>query len=66
MKLSINNEQQEFAEGITVSELLNQLRLTGQFVAVERNLNIVPHKTFQTTILEDGDTIELVTLVGGG
>ncbi|MDR2345825.1 MAG: sulfur carrier protein ThiS [Planctomycetaceae bacterium] len=66
MKLTINNEPREFNDNITVRELLDQLNLSGQFVAVERNYSIVPYKTFNTSTLHDGDIIELVTLVGGG
>ncbi|MDR2643956.1 MAG: sulfur carrier protein ThiS [Planctomycetaceae bacterium] len=66
MKLTVNGEQSEFADGITVFELLEQLNLLGQFVAVECNYSIVPYKTFKTVNLHDGDKIELVTLVGGG
>ena len=32
----------------------------------ERNRHIVPYRTFANVRLEDGDTLELVTLVGGG
>jgi thiamine biosynthesis protein ThiS len=66
MKLTVNSENREFAEEITVHELLEQLNLLGQFVAVERNDCIVPYKTFNATKLYDGDVLELVTLVGGG
>ncbi|MDR1290513.1 MAG: sulfur carrier protein ThiS [Planctomycetaceae bacterium] len=66
MKLTVNSKKHEFADEITVHELLKQLNLLGQFVAVERNYCIVPYKTFNATKLHDGDVLELVTLVGGG
>lgn len=66
MKITINNEPKEYPDGITVSELLSQLDLAGKFVAVERNLDIVPFKTFAQTVLQNGDSLEIVTLVGGG
>jgi sulfur carrier protein len=66
MKLTINSEPRDFNDEITVRELLDCLNLSGQFVAVERNNNIVSYKTFNTSKLQDGDVIELVTLVGGG
>ncbi|MDR2762638.1 MAG: sulfur carrier protein ThiS [Planctomycetaceae bacterium] len=66
MKLTINNEPRDFEDEITVRELLDRLNLSGQFVAVERNYDIVPYRTFNTARLQDGDIIELVTLVGGG
>ena len=35
-------------------------------IAVERNGNIVPKSQYYLTILNDGDTIEIVSFVGGG
>ena len=66
MKLTVNNETSDYPENLTVRQLLNQLDLTGQYVAVERNRAIVSHRTFDETMLLDGDTLEIVTLVGGG
>lgn len=66
MKLTVNNEEKEFPDGMTVRALLDRLDLSGQYVAVERNRRIVPYQTFEETVLADGDVLELVTLVGGG
>ncbi|MDR1964771.1 MAG: sulfur carrier protein ThiS [Planctomycetaceae bacterium] len=66
MKLTINNEQTEIPDGLTVRQLLDRLELSNRHVAVERNRLIVPYRTFAEVRLEDGDTLELVTLVGGG
>jgi thiamine biosynthesis protein ThiS len=35
-------------------------------VAVERNLAIVPRSAYVSTILADGDRIEIVHFIGGG
>ncbi|MDR0390959.1 MAG: sulfur carrier protein ThiS [Planctomycetaceae bacterium] len=66
MRLTVNGESYEFVDEVTVSELLEYLNLSGQFVAVECNHSIISYKTFQTAKLCDGDVVELVTLVGGG
>jgi sulfur carrier protein len=66
MKLTINEEQTELPDGLTVRQLLERLELTNRYVAVERNRCLVPYRTFSDVRLEDGDTLELVTLVGGG
>lgn len=66
MKLTINSEPKEFQDGLTVQSLLERLDLAGQYVAVERNREIIPYQTFAQTVLEDGDVLEIVTLVGGG
>lgn len=66
IRLTINNEEHQAEDGLSVRELLEQLDLTGQYVAVERNREIVPYQTFAATTLQDGDVLEIVTLVGGG
>ena len=50
----------------TVAELLKEFQLESQKVAVERNREIVPHSTFDSTPINAGDTIEVVQFVGGG
>lgn len=65
MKLTINGENKQVDAG-TVRELLVSLALDKQAVAVEVNREVVPRKLHETTALKDGDTVELVTLVGGG
>ena len=50
----------------TIAQLLHELGLAGQAVAVEANQAIVPRREHAEAPLNDGDAIELVTLVGGG
>ena len=56
----------EVPDGCTVSGLLEQVQVDPGRVAVERNLDIVPRKTYGKTALADGDRVEIVTFVGGG
>ena len=65
MQLTINGEPRQVDAG-NVRELLVCLGLDRQAVAVEVNREVVPKKLHEATRLNDGDTIELVTLVGGG
>ena len=66
MRLTINGEPLDFSGGNTVRQLLEQLQMADRPVAVERNGQIVPHSTFSQAELTEGDTLEIVTLVGGG
>jgi len=66
MKVRVNDEEIELAEGVTLIDLLGRLGLAGKRVAVERNLEIVPRARHGDTVLSDGDRLEIVTLVGGG
>ena len=66
MEITINGQSRRVAEGITVAELLEELGLAGKQVAVEANLELVPHQRHAQHRLADADRLEIVTLVGGG
>jgi len=66
MNITVNGEAREVEGGATVASLLDALGLAGRPVAVERNMNIVPRAKHGETALAAGDTLEIVTLVGGG
>lgn len=66
MKLKINGTDSEMQDGITVSGLLETLKIEPARVAVEVNLQIVKKCNFNDHALKDGDSIEIVSFVGGG
>ena len=63
--LEVNGETQK-TDAATVADLLSELGLAGQAVAVEVNRAVVPRKQHGEAELNEGDKVELVTLVGGG
>ena len=63
--LEVNGEPKN-TDAPTVAALLDELGLAGQAVAVEVNQAVVPKKQHGETTLNEGDKVELVTLVGGG
>ena len=52
--------------GRTVSDYLNSVGYDLVRVAVELNGNIVPKAQYANTIFKDGDSVEVVSFVGGG
>ena len=66
MHVTVNGHSREVETGISVSALLEQLDLSSQHVAVEVNLDLVPRTRHSEHLLQDGDQVEVVTLVGGG
>ena len=66
MQITVNGQPRNERDGISVAELLAALSLEPRRVAVERNKLIVPRAQYAQTPLADGDTLEIVTLVGGG
>jgi thiamine biosynthesis protein ThiS len=66
MKILLNGENREFADGTTIDELLDAENIRRDYMAVERNQKVVRKHDFATTVLFEGDVIEIVKLVGGG
>jgi thiamine biosynthesis protein ThiS len=65
MEIQINGEPRTVGP-ITVMELIRSLDLDPTRLAVERNRDIVPKREYETTLLADGDKLEIVQFVGGG
>ena len=66
MRVTLNGKPTTLAEGVTVRSLLDDLELAPVRVAVEINEDLVPRRTFDRAVIREGDTIEIVTFVGGG
>ena len=64
--IQLNGEDREIPEGLTLAGLLERLNLPADRVAVERNREIVPRARWTETVLQPGDNLEVVHLVGGG
>jgi sulfur carrier protein len=63
--VKLNGEQRELS-GKTVTEMLNENGYDPKRVAVELDLEIVPKSQYDSTLLKDGDSVEVVSFVGGG
>jgi sulfur carrier protein len=66
MQLMINGELREFADGLSLSALIEELGMRGDRLAIELNHDIVPRNRWDETTLNDGDQLEIVHFVGGG
>ena len=54
------------AAGKTIAEYLETTEYNPMRIAVERNGEIVPKATYAESVLQDGDSVEIVNFVGGG
>ena len=66
MQVTINGEERQLEAVQTLEALLRDLKIDPRKVAVERNLEIVPRSLHATTVLANGDRLEIVQFVGGG
>lgn len=63
--VKVNGTELDIA-GKTVSEYLATTNYDPKRIAVERNGDIVFKSQYIVTVLEDGDSLEIVSFVGGG
>ncbi len=61
-----NGQTVDLPDGSSVDDLLSALHLGGRWVLVERNGEPVPRSELASTLLADGDRLELVRAVAGG
>tara|TARA_Y100001968_G_scaffold281162_1_gene278253 strand:- start:229 stop:447 length:219 start_codon:yes stop_codon:yes gene_type:complete len=69
MKLKINGETKKIDnsnEELSLEHLLENLGYKPQLVVVELNGEIISPQFWISTIMTDGDCLEIVTIVGGG
>jgi len=63
--VKVNGTKLDIA-GKTVAEYLATTKYDPKRIAVERNGDIVFKSQYAETILKDGDSLEVVSFVGGG
>ena len=66
MTIRLNGEPHAVAGPVSISALLTALGIDSRRVAVEHNLVVVRREAYESTIVHDGDEIEVVNFVGGG
>ena len=63
--VKVNGTELDIA-GKTLAEYLATTNYDMKRIAVERNGDIVPKAQYGETVLQDGDSLEVVSFVGGG
>jgi len=66
VKITLNGDIVEVAGPLTVSALLSQLEIDFRRVAVEHNLVVLKRTLYESTVINEGDQVEIVNFVGGG
>ena len=66
MTITLNGDKHDLAAPLSVSELLQQLEIDARRVAVELNLTVVKKSAYESSVIKDGDEVEIVNFVGGG
>jgi len=66
IKVSVNGELKEIVEGLNVKQLIEALNYKQKGFAVAINTTFVSIKSYEETIINDGDTIDILAPVQGG
>lgn len=66
MKASINGEEHQLPDGLTVAGLLEHLRAPARGIAVAKNDRVVQRARFDCEVVAEGDRIEIIQAVAGG
>lgn len=66
VQIHVNGEPKVWQNGATVADLLRDLDLKTERVAVEVNLEILDRAAFGQHPLKEGDRVEILSFIGGG
>jgi len=66
MQIQVNGESRHCLTGSTIGDLLRELNIKTERVAVELNLEILDRNDFDQRGLHDGDRVEILSFIGGG
>ena len=66
MLIQVNGEPQEVNDGLALPELISDLKLRADQIAVELNHEVLKRSAWERTILRPNDKVEIVHFVGGG
>ena len=66
MRIVVNGQPLEVRDGTTLEQLLGELRVRRQFTAVALNREVAARSAYATTVLSEGDRVEIVRPMAGG
>jgi thiamine biosynthesis protein ThiS len=66
LRIQVNGDSREVEDNQSLIELISNLDLRPEQIAIELNQSVVRRMHWQETVLRDGDRVEIVHFVGGG
>ena len=66
MKIIVNGHNKIYQSNLTLHKLLMELGYIDKKIAVEINEEIIPRSHYKEKIIINGDTIEIISAIGGG
>nr|WP_241735225.1 sulfur carrier protein ThiS [Cyanobacterium stanieri] len=62
----VNGENHQLEKNLLLLQLLEILKFNPRLIALEYNGEILHRQYWDSTMVQDGDRLEVVTIVGGG
>jgi sulfur carrier protein len=67
MKILLNNRDEEFMnDTLTVSEMLLLKKYSYKMRIIKINGNLILKENYDTTLIQDGDNVQMLYLMSGG
>jgi thiamine biosynthesis protein ThiS len=66
LQIQVNGEPRELEESTSLSELVVNLKLKPEQIAIELNHHVIRRAHWEATVLAADDRVEIVHFVGGG
>jgi len=68
MKIRLNNRETELPDcnEINIHDFLIKMRYTFPMIIIKINKELVKKEDYRQTIINEGDTVEAIHLIGGG
>jgi thiamine biosynthesis protein ThiS len=66
LTIRLNGDAHELAGPMSITALLATLDIDPRRVAVEHNLVVIKRAAYESTLVNEGDEVEIVNFVGGG
>jgi thiamine biosynthesis protein ThiS len=67
MKVLLNNREEEFDRGaMTINEMLDLKKYTFRLRIIKVNGELIPKEKYDSTMIQDGDKIQILYLMSGG
>jgi len=67
MKIILNNTEEEFAvKAMSVSDMLKFKKFSFRMRIVKINGKLIPGEEYDSTIINDGDNVQMIYLMSGG
>lgn len=66
IRIKLNGESFSCSAHFSIANLIDYLDFQSEKVILEYNSKLISNNDFKQSFLKDGDTIEIVTIVGGG